>query len=63
MTTASLAHSVYGVVVVHADQVIGMGRIVGDGFMYFYIQDVAVLPEFQGYGMILNKMSSKLFSF
>ncbi|MBY3619672.1 GNAT family N-acetyltransferase [Acinetobacter sp. CUI P1] len=51
MTAASLAHSVYGMVVVQEDKVIGMGRIVGDGHMYFYIQDVAVLPEFQGQGI------------
>ncbi|MDH6374226.1 ribosomal protein S18 acetylase RimI-like enzyme [Paenibacillus sp. PastF-3] len=51
MTAASLAHSVYGMVVVQDDKVIGMGRIVGDGHMYFYIQDVAVLPQFQGQGI------------
>ncbi len=36
-----------------------MGRIVGDGHMYFYIQDVAVLPEFQGHGIgdaIINQL-------
>ncbi len=51
MTAASLVHSVYGMVVVQEEKVIGMGRIVGDGHMYFYIQDVAVLPEFQGQGI------------
>jgi GNAT superfamily N-acetyltransferase len=51
MSAASLGGSVYGVVVRHEDAVIGMGRIVGDGSMYFYIQDVAVLPEFQNFGV------------
>ncbi|WP_410513930.1 GNAT family N-acetyltransferase [Paenibacillus sp. BR2-3] len=51
MTEPSLAHSVYGLIVRHEGKVIGMGRIVGDGVMYFYIQDVAVLPEFQGRGI------------
>lgn len=51
MTSASLAHSVYGIVVTYEDKIIGMGRIVGDGHMYFYIQDVAVLPEFQNQGI------------
>lgn len=51
MTAGSLAGSVYGVVASHQGQITGMGRIVGDGQMYFYIQDVAVLPEFQGRGI------------
>jgi ribosomal protein S18 acetylase RimI-like enzyme len=28
-----------------------MGRIVGDGAMYFYIQDVIVDPSYQGTGV------------
>lgn len=62
MTAASLAHSVYGLVVVHESKVIGMGRIVGDGHMYFYIQYVAVLPEFQGQG-IGNRIIEQLLSY
>lgn len=27
------------------------GRVVGDGGMYFYVQDVMVMPEFQGRGI------------
>jgi GNAT superfamily N-acetyltransferase len=51
MTKRSLANSVYAVVAVYEGEVIGMGRIVGDGAMYFYIQDVAVLPEHQKNGI------------
>ncbi|WP_433946799.1 GNAT family N-acetyltransferase [Paenibacillus sp. SN-8-1] len=51
MTEASIAGSVYGVVAVHQGITVGMGRIVGDGAMYFYIQDVAVLPEYQVSGV------------
>lgn len=51
MTAASLAHSIYGIIVTNEEKIIGMGRIVGDGHMYFYIQDVAVLPQFQGQGI------------
>ncbi|MHA6531077.1 GNAT family N-acetyltransferase [Paenibacillus sp. BAC0078] len=51
MTAASLNGSVYGLVLCHEQNAIGMGRIVGDGSMYFYIQDVAVLPEYQGQGL------------
>ena len=28
-----------------------MGRLVGDGVTYFYVQDVAVLPSHQGRGI------------
>jgi GNAT superfamily N-acetyltransferase len=47
----SLAASLFGVVAVTGDGVIGMGRLVGDGVMYFYIQDVAVHPDFQRHGV------------
>jgi GNAT superfamily N-acetyltransferase len=47
----SLARSLFGVVVTDGDTAIGMGRIVGDGVMYFYVQDVAVNPAYQGRGV------------
>jgi ribosomal protein S18 acetylase RimI-like enzyme len=46
-----LRHSLFAVCVLHQGEVIGCGRIVGDGGMYFYIQDIVVLPEFQGRGI------------
>ncbi|TVX93625.1 GNAT family N-acetyltransferase [Paenibacillus agilis] len=51
MTERSIDNSVYAVVVISDDQVVGMGRIVGDGAMYYYIQDVAVLPDYQKLGI------------
>ncbi|MFD1956012.1 GNAT family N-acetyltransferase [Paenibacillus thailandensis] len=51
MAEQSLARSIYGVIVLFGGDVVGMGRIVGDGAMYFYIQDVAVLPEHQKRGI------------
>lgn len=48
---ASLDASVFGVVALNGDQAVGMGRIVGDGAMYAYIQDVAVDPDYQGRGI------------
>ncbi|MED1425669.1 GNAT family N-acetyltransferase, partial [Bacillus altitudinis] len=33
------------------NQIIGMGRIVGDGAIYFYIQDIVVHPEYQKNGI------------
>ncbi len=48
----SLAHSVYGVVAEdERGKPVGMGRIVGDGAIYFYIQDVLVVPDAQGWGL------------
>lgn len=48
---ASLAASVAGVVVLDGAQPVGMGRVVGDGAFYFYVQDVVVVPELQGRGI------------
>ncbi|MCJ8014778.1 GNAT family N-acetyltransferase [Paenibacillus sp. KQZ6P-2] len=47
----SLKNSLYGVVATVNDEPVGMGRIVGDNFMFFYIQDVAILPSYQGLGL------------
>lgn len=47
----SLDASLFGVVALDGDIAIGMGRIVGDGVLYFYIQDVAVEPTYQGRGI------------
>lgn len=48
---ASLAASVAGVVVLHDGRPVGMGRVVGDGAFYFYVQDVVVTPELHGQGI------------
>jgi GNAT superfamily N-acetyltransferase len=32
-------------------QVIGMGRLVGDGVYICYVQDLVILPKYQGKGM------------
>ena len=32
-------------------QVVGMGRLIGDGAMIWYIQDVIVLPEYRRSGV------------
>lgn len=48
---ASLDASLFGVMAFAGDKPVGMGRIVGDGAMYAYIQDVAVDPDYQGQGI------------
>lgn len=54
----SLKQSIYGVVVEQNGKAVGMGRIVGDGQIYFYIQDVAVDPDHQGQGVGRRMMES-----
>jgi len=47
----ALPNSLYGVVAVCDGQTVGMGRVVGDGAIFYYVQDVAVLPAHQGQGV------------
>lgn len=46
-----LSGSLYGVCAYIDAQIVGMARIIGDGGLVFYIQDVIVKPEFQGQGI------------
>ncbi|MDP4143304.1 MAG: GNAT family N-acetyltransferase [Bacillota bacterium] len=46
-----LDNSLYGVVAIANDEVIGMIRVVGDWSTCFYIQDVIVDPRHQGKGI------------
>ena len=48
---AALERSLFSVCAVTDGEVIGMGRIVGDGALVNYIQDVIVLPEHQKQGI------------
>jgi GNAT superfamily N-acetyltransferase len=48
---AALATSLTACVALADDRVVGMARLVGDGSIYFYVQDVAVLPTHQGSGV------------
>ncbi|MEV0722905.1 GNAT family N-acetyltransferase [Micromonospora purpureochromogenes] len=48
---ASLAASLHAVVAVEGDRVIGLGRLIGDGAIYYYLQDLAVVPERQRRGV------------
>ena len=41
----SIAGSLHGVVITDDGVVVAMGRIVGDGVRYFYLQDVIVHPD------------------
>ncbi len=50
-TRIGLHNSLFSVCVIFENEVVGCGRVIGDGGIYFYIQDVIVLPAFQGKGI------------
>lgn len=55
-TEKSLKNSLYTVAAEEDDQVVGMGRLIGDG-MYYMIVDIVVQPAYQRMGIgskILN---------
>ena len=46
-----LPHSLFAVQIRHGDDVVGMGRVIGDGGCFFQVVDIAVLPAHQGQGL------------
>ncbi|WP_431126474.1 GNAT family N-acetyltransferase [Flagellimonas flava] len=59
----ALQNELFSVCVCYNDQPIGMGRVVGDGAIYFYVQDVIVHPKFKGKGigrMIMQEIEKYL---
>jgi ribosomal protein S18 acetylase RimI-like enzyme len=50
-TEMGLRNSLFSVCVFHKREVIGYGRVIGDGAIFFYIQDIMVLPEHQRKGV------------
>lgn len=48
----------YSCVVLLNGEAVACGRVVGDGDMYFTIQDVIVLPEFHGRGLATKVMDA-----
>ena len=56
---AALKNGLFNVSAVCDGKVVGMGRVVGDGAMYWYLQEIIVLPEYQGKGIgksIVNRL-------
>jgi len=55
----ALHNNLFDVVAVCNEEVVGMGRLVGDGVMYWYLQEIIILPEYQGKGIgtsIVNRL-------
>ncbi|MDO6444431.1 GNAT family N-acetyltransferase [Colwellia sp. 1_MG-2023] len=51
MAKQSIEQSLFHVSVYLENKLIGMARVIGDGVMYFYIQDLVVSPQFQQRGI------------
>ena len=46
-----LAGTTYGVSLLRGEDVVGMGRIVGDDGCFHFVVDIAVHPDLQGHGL------------
>ena len=44
----ALENTLYSISVYENEEIIGYGRIIGDKTIFLYIQDIMVLPEYQG---------------
>ncbi len=47
----ALSRSIFFASIWHNNQPVAMGRIVGDGYQYFYLQDIIVDPAHQKLGL------------
>ncbi|MHA1972526.1 MAG: GNAT family N-acetyltransferase [Candidatus Hodarchaeales archaeon] len=47
----SLKNSLYIICVYREKELVGLGRVIGDKGIYYYIQDVMVLPRYQRQGI------------
>ena len=52
-----LLNSWHAITVKYDDEVVGMGRVIGDGGCHFQIVDVCVLPDHQGKGLAKQIMA------
>ena len=59
----ALRNTLYSLCVYDVDKLIGYGRIIGDKTIFLYIQDIMVIPEYQGKKIgtgIMNKLIEKI---
>ena len=59
----ALKNTLYSLCVYDVDKLIGYGRIIGDKTIFLYIQDIIVIPEYQGKKIgtgIMNKLIEKI---
>ena len=43
----ALKNTIFAVCAYDGEKIVGFGRLIGDGAMFLYVQDVMVLPEYQ----------------
>lgn len=58
----ALKNTLYCVCAFDKEKIVGMGRIIGDDSMVYYIQDLIISPEYQGKG-IGSKLMEKLMEY
>lgn len=56
----SIAHQLFSITAMNGGEMVGIARLIGDASIYFYINDVWVLPEYQGKGIIGKAMVQML---
>lgn len=59
----ALNNTLYSLCVYDVDKLIGYGRIIGDKTIFLYIQDIMIIPEYQGKHIgtgIMNKLIEKV---
>ncbi len=63
VSQVAMDNTLYSVSIYEDDNIIGYGRIIGDGAAFLYIHDVMVREDFQGKkigSMIMNKLMEKV---
>ncbi|MBQ2872414.1 MAG: GNAT family N-acetyltransferase [Bacilli bacterium] len=63
ISSKALKNNIYSVSLYDNNQIVGYGRIIGDGYIFLYIQDIMVSPEHQGKHIgteIMNKLLDKI---
>lgn len=59
----ALNNTLYSVSIYNDNKIIGYGRIIGDKTIFLYIQDIMVIPEYQGQKVgtkIMNALLAKI---
>jgi acetyltransferase len=59
----ALKNTLYSLCAYNGNNLIGYGRIIGDKTIFLYIQDIMVIPEYQGKKIgtgIMNKLIEKI---
>lgn len=63
ISSKALKNNIYSVSVYDNNKIVGYGRIIGDGYIFIYIQDIMVSPSYQSRHIgteIMNKLLNKI---